>query len=72
MTYQSQLTPWVIYQQSEAADRSVVQRFRRRNDADAYTKMLKGTRPGFSFVVGFDVTGADGQPVVQEPLTTVA
>lgn len=56
MKYQEQLTPWVIYQLASDADRQLVSRFRRRNDADSYLKVLKQTRPNHQFVVAFDAT----------------
>jgi hypothetical protein len=56
MKYQEQLTPWVVYQLTSDADRHVVTRFRRRNDADSYLKVLKQTRPNSQFVVAFDAT----------------
>jgi hypothetical protein len=55
MKYQEQLTPWVIYQLLPNLDRQIVTRFRRRNDADSYLKVLKQTRPNTEFVVAFDV-----------------
>lgn len=53
MKYQAQLTPWVIYQVA-AEERLPISRFRRRNDADAYMKVLQNTKPGVEFVVAFD------------------
>jgi hypothetical protein len=55
MRYQEQLTPWVVYQLSANLDRQIVTRFRRRNDADSYLKVLKQTRPNAEFIVAFDV-----------------
>ncbi|MBD2326993.1 hypothetical protein [Alkalinema sp. FACHB-956] len=60
MKYQAQLTPWVIYQIS-AEQRIPVSRFRRRNDADAYLKVLRSTKPGSEFLVAFD-TESFAQP----------
>ncbi len=54
MRYQEQLTPWVVYQLSANLERQIVTRFRRRNDADCYLKVLKQTRPNTEFVVAFD------------------
>ncbi|NDJ17310.1 hypothetical protein [Myxacorys almedinensis] len=53
MTYQDQLTPWVIYQLLPNAERQIVTRFRRRNDVDGYLKVLQQTRPNAEFVVAF-------------------
>lgn len=54
MRYQEQLTPWVVYQLLPNLERQVVTRFRRRNDADSYLKVLKQTRPNTEFIVAFD------------------
>jgi hypothetical protein len=53
MKYQAQLTPWVIYQVANESH-IAIQRFRRRNDADAYAKMLQQTKPALEFTVEFD------------------
>lgn len=54
MKYQEQLTPWVVYQVTPDMQRQVVIRFRRRNDADSYLKVLTQTRPNAQFIVAFD------------------
>lgn len=54
MKYQEQLTPWVVYQITPDMQRQVVIRFRRRNDADSYLKVLTQTRPNAKFIVAFD------------------
>ncbi|MBD1825001.1 hypothetical protein H6F51_21260 [Cyanobacteria bacterium FACHB-DQ100] len=54
MKYQEQLTPWVVYQITPDLQRQVVIRFRRRNDADSYLKVLTQTRPTAQFIVAFD------------------
>jgi hypothetical protein len=54
MNYQEQLTPWVVYQLLPDLQRQVVIRFRRRNDADSYLKVLQQTRPKADFVVAFE------------------
>jgi hypothetical protein len=56
MKYQEQLTPWVVYQLTSDLERQIVTRFRRRNDADSYLKVLKQTRPNAEFIVAFDVS----------------
>lgn len=62
MTYQDQLTPWIIYQLLPNAERQIVTRFRRRHDVDGYLKVLKQTRPNAEFVVGFMAKTAPTQP----------
>lgn len=54
MNYQEQLTPWVVYQLLPDLQRQAVIRFRRRNDADSYLKVLKQTRPKSDFVIAFE------------------
>jgi hypothetical protein len=54
MNYQEQLTPWVVYQLLPDLQRQAVIRFRRRNDADCYVKVLKQTRPKAEFMIAFE------------------
>ncbi len=70
MNYQEQLTPWVVYQLLPNVERQVVTRFRRRNDADCYLKVLKQTRPNTEFVVAFDVNRT-AQPKATDNETTL-
>lgn len=67
MNYQEQLTPWVVYQLTSDLQRQVVIRFRRRNDADAYLKVLTQTRGNAKFIVAFDapqVTATTDEPAL--------
>ena len=54
MKYQAQLSPWVIFQIAAGDARHPVSRFRRRNDADAYMRVLNNTKPDSKFIVAFD------------------
>lgn len=54
MQYQAQLTPWIVYLVESETLRNPVNRFRRRNDADAYIKVLRNKRPDSDFMVEFD------------------
>ncbi len=54
MQYQAQLTPWIVYLVESETLRNPVSRFRRRNDADAYIKVLRNTKPDSNFMVEFD------------------
>jgi hypothetical protein len=56
MNYQQQLSPWVVYQLSSDSDRQLVMRYRRRNDADAYVRLMGQTQPQLSFTVAFDAS----------------
>jgi hypothetical protein len=57
MTYQQQLTPWVIYKQLPNLQQSVVYRCRRRHEAEAYLKVLNRHQPSAQFEIVFDVAG---------------
>lgn len=61
MKYQEQLTPWVVYQITPDMQRQVVIRFRRRNDADSYLKVLTQTRQNAKFIVAFDAPPVPAQ-----------
>jgi hypothetical protein len=67
MKYQEQLTPWVVYQLTSDLQRQVVIRFRRRNDADSYMKVLTQTRPNAKFIVAFDAPQATANVAAEEP-----
>ncbi|BAU09587.1 hypothetical protein LEP3755_00580 [Leptolyngbya sp. NIES-3755] len=66
MKYQEQLTPWVVYQITPDLQRQVVIRFRRRNDADSYLKVLTQTRPTAKFIVAFDAPPVPAQSTTGE------
>lgn len=66
MKYQEQLTPWVVYQVTSDLQRQVVIRFRRRNDADSYLKVLTQTRPNAQFIVAFDAPPVAAQTATGE------
>jgi hypothetical protein len=65
MTYQQQLSPWVIHQLQPDLTQSVVSRFRRRNEAEAYLKTIQRIRPTLNFAITFEtaVSGAVEQGV---------
>lgn len=66
MKYQEQLTPWVVYQLTSDLQRQVVIRFRRRNDADSYLKVLTQTRPNAQFIVAYDIPPVAAQSTTGE------
>jgi hypothetical protein len=55
MTYQDKLSPWVVNKLLPNMKQMTVNRFRRRNDADAYLKMLRQMNPHDEFSVTFDM-----------------
>ncbi|GAB4150430.1 MAG: hypothetical protein Fur0046_29400 [Cyanobacteria bacterium J069] len=54
MTYQDQLSPWVVYKLLPALQNSPVARFRYRNDAESYLKLVSRVMPQTTFMVSFD------------------
>lgn len=54
MTYQTQLRPWCIVRQLSEKQRTVVDRFRRYQDADALVKLLRRNTPNSHFFVTFE------------------
>jgi hypothetical protein len=59
MNYQQQLNPWVIHKLLPNLKQLSVSRFRRRNDAEAYLKVLKQDHPQAEFAITFDVGQAE-------------
>jgi hypothetical protein len=55
MSYQDKLSPWVVNKLLPNMKQLTVNRFRRRNDADAYLKMLRQMNPHAQFSVTFDM-----------------
>lgn len=53
MSYQDQLSPWVIYR-AYKAHQIPVARFRRRSDAQEYLKAIRRLLPYTEFTIGFD------------------
>lgn len=54
MNYQAQLNPWVIYRLSSDLQPEVVTRFRTRNDAESYLKVMEQMQPHLSYTVVFE------------------
>ena len=54
MSYQQQLSPWVIHKLLPNLKQLTVTRFRRRNDAEAYLKVLRQSQPNSQFAIIFD------------------
>jgi endonuclease V-like protein UPF0215 family len=55
MSYQDQLSPWVVYRQLPNLQRLEVARFRRRNDAEEYLKIVRRMLPQAQFEIVYDV-----------------
>jgi hypothetical protein len=63
MTYQQRLSPWVIHKLLPNLKQLTVNRFRRRNEAEAYMKALKQMYPHIQFALTFEV----GEELVSIP-----
>lgn len=59
MTYQEQLNPWVIHQLLPNLTSSTVSRFRRRNEAESYLRILQQVRPNVQFTITFETNSAN-------------
>jgi len=57
MTYQEQLNPWVVQQQSDSPQ--VWARFRRPVDAESYRTVLQAQHPHIEFAVAFTANGVN-------------
>lgn len=54
MSYQQQLTPWVVHKLLPNLKHLTITRFRRRPDAEAYLKVLVQSQPYSEFAITFD------------------
>lgn len=54
MSYQEQLNPWVVERLLPNLKWTAVARFRHRNDAEAYVRIVRRTMPHFKFTIAFD------------------
>jgi hypothetical protein len=54
MSYQEQLHPWVVYRLLPNCQRVMVDRFRKRNDAEEYCKAVKRLSPHAQFEIVFE------------------
>jgi hypothetical protein len=59
MTYQQQLSPWVINKVLPDLQQSVVYRCRRRHEAESYLKVLVRHQPDAQFQIGFEMAGRE-------------
>lgn len=54
-TYLTMLEPWTVVRWLAPTERTVLARFRSRNDADGYLIILRRLMPEANFMVVFDV-----------------
>ncbi len=55
MAYRDRLHPWCIIRLLPNARTIIIQRFRRRNDAEAHMKVLRRIKPDARYQIMFDV-----------------
>ncbi|MEO1210486.1 MAG: hypothetical protein AAFX78_13175 [Cyanobacteria bacterium J06638_20] len=55
MSYQEQLSPWVVHKLMPNLQQAAIARFRHRNDAEAYLKLISQMMPHIRFTIAFDV-----------------
>lgn len=65
MQYQKQLSPWVINRHLPNLQRQVVARFRRRNDAEGYLKVMQRVSPQAQFVITFEMNESEYEIIPQ-------
>jgi hypothetical protein len=59
MNYQEQLNPWVIHQLLPDLTQAIVIRFRRRNEAESYLRVMQQMRPKAQFALTFETSLAN-------------
>jgi hypothetical protein len=55
MPYSDQLSPWVVYRLLPNFQRILLERFRKRNNAEDYARVLKQIQPQFDLVILFEI-----------------
>lgn len=64
MPYSDQLSPWVVYRLLPNCQRILMERFRKRNNAEDYANVLKQMHPTIELVIVFEI---DQPATVREP-----
>lgn len=54
MSYQEQLSPWVVHQLLPNLQRRTTARFRNRSEAEGYLRVISHMQPRHQFVVAFE------------------
>lgn len=55
MPYSDQLSPWVVYRLLPNFQRILLERFRKRNNAEDYARVLKQIQPQIELAILFEV-----------------
>ena len=53
MIYRDSLSPWCVVQQLPKLQHAIVARFRNRNDAEAYIKVIRRINPTVTYEIMF-------------------
>jgi len=61
MIYRDSLSPWCIVQHLPKLQYALVARFRKRNDAEDYVKVLRRMNPAIVYEIVFDVAIAPAE-----------
>ncbi|MBI4783956.1 MAG: hypothetical protein HY785_21940 [Oscillatoriophycideae cyanobacterium NC_groundwater_1537_Pr4_S-0.65um_50_18] len=59
MSYRDALAPWCIIQHLPKMQHAVIARFRKRNDAEDYLKVVKRLNPAIAYEIVFDPPTAE-------------
>jgi hypothetical protein len=59
MSYQDSLKPWVIYRRLPNFQRQLIDRFRRRTNAEEYLKAIQSLYPHAEFEIVYEIAPAD-------------
>ena len=73
MNYKAQLNPWVVHQLLPNLQQRAIARFRTRNEAEGYRKVIEQLQANTKCVVVFEVKSKDGKqpvPANGQPLMT--
>ncbi|NJR66478.1 MAG: hypothetical protein HC772_15995 [Leptolyngbyaceae cyanobacterium CRU_2_3] len=54
MIYRDRLSPWCVIQHLPRFQHAIIARFRNRNDAEAYVKVLRRMNPAIIYEIVFD------------------
>lgn len=55
MPYSDQLSPWVVYRLLPNCQHILLERFRKRSNAEDYARVLKQMQPPFDLAIVFEV-----------------
>lgn len=62
MPYSDQLSPWVVYRLLPNCQRLLLARFRKRNNAEDYIRVLRQMQPQIDLTITFEVESPASLP----------